>query len=127
MKLENMYFYKAIVTDVFDGDTLTVDVDLGFNIILKSIKVRLVGIDTAEIRTKNKEQKAKACAARDMLRSLCLQKQVLFKSDGLDKYGRWLGTIFTLDGISCNEELLKSGLAIAYDGGKKRSLILEKS
>jgi micrococcal nuclease len=127
MKLDNRYYYKAIVVKVYDGDTITVDVDLGFSVILKGIKVRLSGIDTAELRSKNKEQKAKAYAARDMLRDLCLQKQVFFNSLGLDKYGRWLGEIFTLEGLSCNEELLKSGLAVAYDGGKKISIILEKS
>lgn len=127
MKLDNRHYYKATVVEVYDGDTITLDVDLGFNVMLKGIKVRLSGIDTNELRTKNKEQKIKAYAARDMLRSLCFQKQVFFDSLGLDKYGRWLGEIFTLEGLSCNEELLKSGLAVVYDGGKKTSIILEKS
>ena len=52
-----MYEYRAIITKVYDGDTLTADVDMGFNIWSKNIKIRVLGIDTPEIRSKVQSEK----------------------------------------------------------------------
>jgi micrococcal nuclease len=113
------FFYKAKVTAVHDGDTLTADIDLGFSINLKSIKIRLDGIDTPEITSKDAALKAKAILARDFLRQECLGKDVYLESRGLDKYGRCLAKVFTLANNCCNDMLVQSGLAISYDGGTK--------
>lgn len=113
------FFYRAHVVDVHDGDTITVDVDLGFSMALKRLKVRLSGLDTAEITSKDHVIKEQAIKARDWLRLQILNKDVFLESGGLDKYGRWLGRIHTPDGICCNDMLLSEGLALAYNGGKK--------
>jgi len=122
---DRRYFYLATVISVYDGDTITVNVDLGFSIQLAGVKVRLDGIDTAEIRSKNKELKEKAIIARDWLREVCLGQKVFLKSSGQDKYGRWLGTIYTQEGLCCNEELVRLGHAVPYDGGKKQQILTD--
>jgi micrococcal nuclease len=113
------------VVDVYDGDTVKVDIDLGFSMSLRGLKVRLSGIDTAEIKSNDPDLKKKAIAARDWLRGQILNKEVFLESAGLDKYGRWLGKIHTRDGLCCNEELVKMGLALEYDGGTKHQELLK--
>jgi micrococcal nuclease len=122
---DRCFFYRAKVLGVHDGDTITVDIDLGFNIILSKIKVRLNGIDTAEIYSKNEELRLKAVAARDWLSEKILGKDVYIDSRGLDKYGRWLGVIHTKDNVCCNDELIKMGLALSYFGEKKNQELLK--
>jgi micrococcal nuclease len=124
---DKRYFYRASVVEVYDGDTITVDIDLGFNLSLRGLKVRLSGLDTAEMKSKDAGQRSRAIAARDWLRSSCLGKHVFLQSGGQDKYGRWLGTVYTLDGLCCNEELLRLGHAVPYGGGKKQSVLTEVS
>ncbi len=118
---DRCFFYRSKVTEVYDGDTVTVDVDLGFSMSLRKLKVRLLGIDTAEMKGGTNESKAHAIAARDWLRNQVLGKDVFLESKGLDKYGRWLGRIHTQDGNCCNDQLITLGLAIPYDGGSKSS------
>ena len=113
------FFYRAHVLEVYDGDTMTVNVDLGFGMSLNKLKIRLLGIDTAEMKSKDETLKHKAVAARDWLRSKCLDEDVYLESIGLDKYGRWLAKIHLKDGLCCNDELLKNGLAVSYNGGTK--------
>lgn len=122
---DRCFFYRAHVIDVYDGDTLTVNIDLGFNMSLRGLKVRLHGIDTAEMKSKDPALKQKAVEARDWLRSQCLNNDVYLESFGLDKYGRWLGRIHTKAGVCCNEELVKLGLALEYDGGTKNQSLLK--
>lgn len=122
---DRCFFYRAHVTDVHDGDTVTVDIDLGFSMSLRKLKVRLTGIDTAEITSKDPVLKAKGIQARDWLREQILGKDVFLESAGLDKYGRWLGKIHTKGGVCCNEELVKMGLALAYNGGTKQQELLK--
>jgi len=54
--MDNLYYYRARVTKVYDGDTITVDIDLGFHVGLKSEKIRLYRIDTPEVRGPEREQ-----------------------------------------------------------------------
>lgn len=86
------YYYKAHVTSVYDGDTITVDIDLGFGIVFRKQKIRLYGIDTPEVRGPEKEEGKKV---RDLVRSLILDKDIEIQTfrDSKGKYGRWLGTI----------------------------------
>ena len=67
----NPYLYKCVVTRVIDGDTVDVDVDLGFDVWLKKQRVRLAGIDTPESRTRNLAEKALGLAAKERLQELC--------------------------------------------------------
>lgn len=122
---DKCFFYKARVIDVYDGDTIRVDIDLGFSMSLKNLKVRLVGIDTAEIKSKDLVLKQKAIEARDWLREKCLGTDVYLDSSGQDKYGRWLGKVHLIDGTCVNEELIKLGLGVKYDGGTKNQELLK--
>ncbi len=106
-----MYEYRAKVTGVYDGDTITCDIDLGFYCWLKNQKIRLVGIDTPEIRG---SERARGLLARNKLRELILGKEVIIlsKKAKKGKYGRWLGTIFTIEGMNVNYYLIENGFAI---------------
>ena len=115
----NIYTYKATVTSVYDGDTMTVDIDLGFSIVLRNIKLRLLGINTPELRGGTKITKSYAREARDFVRQKCLGKEVLIQSNGKGKYGRWLATVWHKDNEktsekSINDLLLENNLAEPY-------------
>ena len=91
-----MYEYKAKLDRVIDGDTVDCYIDLGFNINVKE-RVRLKGIDTPEIRTKDLEEKAKGFAAKERVEELFAGVESFKIKTELDKkgkYGRILGTIF---------------------------------
>jgi len=102
------YFYKAKILSVYDGDTVTAMVDLGFEI-RKKIKIRLYGINAPEIRGK---QRPEGLKSRDYLRSLILYKNVIIQTfkDKKGKYGRYIGIIH-LDDENINEVLVESGHA----------------
>ena len=108
-----MYEYKALVVKVYDADTITVDIDLGFNTILKNQKIRLLGINAPEVRGEEREL---GINARDKLRTKILSKNVVIrtKKDKKGKYGRWLAVIM-LKEENINQWLLKKGLAKPYD------------
>ena len=115
----NLYTYKATVTSVYDGDTLTVDVDLGFSIVLRNIKLRLLGIDTPELRGGTEETKSYARRARDYVREKCLGKEIYVESHKKGKYGRYLATIWYIEDDeksekSINDLLLENNLAVEY-------------
>ena len=104
-----MYEYNARVTEVYDGDTITVSFDLGLNIWSLDQKIRLYGIDTPEMRG---DEKASGTVVRDYVRSRILGRRIRIKTfkDKTGKYGRWLGLIF-IDGMNLNEELIEKGYA----------------
>ena len=66
-----MYEYKAKVQRVIDGDTIDVDIWLGFDVVLPKQRVRLYGIDTPESRTRNKEEKVRGLLSKQYLKSIC--------------------------------------------------------
>ena len=95
-----MWTYRAKVIRVIDGDTVDVDIDLGFGIWQKNERVRIMGIDTPESRTRNKVEKKFGLAAKAKLQSLLGKDTVLkttINKKGVDmkgKFGRVLGEIF---------------------------------
>jgi micrococcal nuclease len=108
-----MYTYKARIIDVYDGDTVTAIVDLGFRISFE-IKIRLKGINTPEVRG---EERNAGLLSKQRVEELILNKEVILFTDRdkKEKYGRWLGTIFLPDAIeSVNDLLIKEGLAVPY-------------
>lgn len=107
-----IYTYKAKVIDVYDGDTITVDIDLGFNIWKRNEKIRLASINAPEVRGKNKD---KGIVVRDYLRLLILNREVTLKTikDKKEKYGRYLGVIF-LNEENINNKLLEENLVKEY-------------
>lgn len=104
-----LYHYRGFVTSVYDGDTITVDVDLGFHVQLKKEKFRLYRINTPEVRGPEKEQ---GYISRDWLRERILNKEIelVTYKDKKGKYGRWLADVW-IDGICVNDELVDRGLA----------------
>lgn len=113
------YVYRAHVTRVYDGDTVTATLDLGMNITRKC-SCRLSGVDTPEIRTKVAGEREAAYKARDRVRELVLDKWVTLHSiEKPDKYGRLLVRVWTDEGVCVNDLLLEERLAVAYEGGKK--------
>lgn len=105
-----MYEYKAVIVSVYDGDTVTADIDLGFEVWLKGQKLRLLNIDTPEVRG---AERAEGLVARDALRNKILDKTVVINSTGKGKYGRWLVEIF-LEEENINNWLLTEGYAKPY-------------
>jgi micrococcal nuclease len=113
-----MYEYKAVVTDVYDGDTITVDIDLGFHIVLHGVKLRLIGINTPEVRGPTKE---KGKCVRDWVRDRILGKEVTVKTEKKGKYGRWLANVYYIWDVNqkpvqfhLNDDLLALGMAVPY-------------
>lgn len=113
-----MYQYKAKLVRVIDGDTIDVDIDLGFDVWLKKQRIRLAGIDTPESRTRNKAEKVLGLAAKARLTELCSEDMEI-ESLGRGKYGRILGIPKTSNGLSMCEMLIDEGHAVEYWGGKK--------
>jgi micrococcal nuclease len=108
-----MYNYNATIERVVDGDTVILDIDLGFTIHWKS-SCRLWGIDTPELKSKDKEERAKAVIAKEyLIEALPVGSIVNINSKSLDKYGRPLVEIFVND-VNINEELVSKGLAVRY-------------
>jgi len=107
-----MYEYKAIITSVYDGDTVTANIDLGFGVVLKKQKLRLYGINTPEVRGSSKEEGKKV---RDLVREKILDKEVLIKTyrDKKGKYGRWLAEIIHEE-ENINDWLITEGHAVPY-------------
>jgi micrococcal nuclease len=119
-----MYEYRIKkVLKVVDGDTIDVDIDLGFNISYTQ-RVRLAGIDTPESRTKDAREKALGLEVKDKLKkAIDAAKDVVVKTelpDSSEKYGRILGWVY-LDGSakSINEQLIDEGYAWGYMGETK--------
>ena len=116
-------YYVKKVTKVVDGDTIDVDIDLGFDISFSS-RVRLAGIDTPESRTTDKMEKALGLESKEYLKkAIDASKTVVIKTEKMDsseKYGRILGWLF-LDGskVSVNEQMIADGYACGYLGDTK--------
>ena len=135
--------YQCELIRVLDGDTIDCYIDLGFNLKVKK-RVRYMGIDTWESRTRDKEEKAKGLLAKARNKELLEQGVFKLKSFGQGKFGRVLGEVFvdpnfvgqhineciknpestidlSIDGwVSVNDILIEEGHAYDYHGGKKK-------
>ena len=119
-----MWTYRCKLRRVVDGDTVDVDIDLGFGIWQMNERVRIMGIDTPESRTRDKIEKKFGLAAKAKLKSVLGKTTVLKTSinkTGVDmkgKFGRVLGD-FLVDGKKVTEIMCKTGHAVPYFGGAK--------
>ena len=122
------YIYRAKLDRVVDGDTVDALIDVGFDIWFKK-RIRFMGLDTWESRTRDLAEKAKGLETKARNKELLMEvssKSGYFrlKSHGVGKYGRVLGELFIMDGAgkqwNINETLLAEGHAYVYDGGKKK-------
>lgn len=119
-----MYTYKCRINKVIDGDTVEIDLDLGFNIILSNQRVRMAGIDTPESRTTNKEEKERGMLSKKRLAEKLpvgsWQKVQTLKSENIDdKFGRILGVFIMEDGNSLNQWMIDNNYAVLYQGENK--------
>jgi len=119
-----MYEYRVKkVNKIVDGDTIDVDIDLGFAVSFTQ-RVRLAGIDTPESRTTNLKEKALGVEVKEKIKKeIAAAKDIVIKTekpDSSEKYGRILGWLF-LDGntVSLNQQLIDQGYAWTYGGGTK--------
>jgi len=95
--MENLYHYRGFVDKVYDGDTITVTLDLGFHVSLKKEKIRLYRINAPEVRGDVRKDRL---ISRDWLGERILGKEVVLVTtkDKKGKYGRWLADVW-IDGI----------------------------
>jgi micrococcal nuclease len=112
--VKSLYHYKAKVTEVYDGDTCTVEVDLGMHTFIKNEKIRLNRINAPEVKGPEKE---KGIKARDFLREQILGKDIILETlkDKDEKYGRYLGEIHIEkdrdEFVNINDLLVEKGFA----------------
>ena len=123
-----MYEYSAKVRRVVDGDTVDVDIDLGFGIIYANQRIRLYGIDTPESRTRDLVEKKFGYAAKEFLTAM-LGKDCVLRThkDGVGKYGRILGEFIVWDSEtdsyrSVNKIMVDKHLAVEYYGQSKDAI-----
>ena len=122
-----MHEYKAKIKRFVDGDTVDVDIDLGFGIVLVKQRIRLYGIDTPESRTRDKEEKFYGKLAAQFLKDQCKKGSCITLRTHLDmkgKFGRILGEII-VDGVNINQLMIEEYMAVEYDGRSKEELQLE--
>ena len=141
-----MYEYNCKLVKVIDGDTVDIDIDLGFDVILKKQRVRMAGIDTPESRTSDLVEKKYGLKAKNFLIEHLAKNNpnndVVLKTTSYDakgKFGRILGEIYNLFGvppnvpdhltegnpgsaISANDELIRYHHAVRYHGQSKEDI-----
>ena len=120
-----LYYYVAQVTAVYDGDTLTVDLDLGLGLWRHAQTIRLWRVNTPEVKGAEKER---GLQVRDFVRKLVLNKPILLRTildlrgaDRTEKFGRLLGEVLIEDEsgeqINLNELLLAQGMGLPVNEG----------
>jgi len=120
------YFVKNVLK-VIDGDTVDVEVDLGFDLTKKE-RVRLGGIDTPESRTRDLEEKKLGLQAKDYLKSLIMNAdKLIVRTEKDGKFGRMIGYLYMNPDatVSLNQMLIDEGFAWMYDGGTKKKDLQE--
>jgi len=119
-----MYQYRATIIKVIDGDTVDVDLDLGFDVWLRNQRIRLYGIDTPESRTRDEEEKKFGLLAKHFVEEHCpVGERIILKThkdDDRGKFGRILGELIVANGeLNLNEMMVHKHLAVRYFGQSK--------
>ena len=122
-----MFEYKCKLVRVIDGDTVDIDIDLGFGVWLRKQRIRMYGIDTPESRTRDLEEKKYGLAAKEFLQKWTGAGELRIKThkDAKGKYGRILGEIWRTTDFadqSINDYMVEKHHAVAYTGGDKISV-----
>jgi len=117
-----VYEYKATIIKIVDGDTVDVDIDLGFDTWLHNQRIRLHGVDTPECRTRNKKEKAHGLLAKAYVQKALIVGEVYaLRTREKGKFGRYLGEI-KVGRTTLNKLLIKEGLAVEYTGQSKKDI-----
>ena len=118
-----MYEYNVKVVKVIDGDTVDVDIDLGFGMTYKKQRVRMLGIDTPESRTRDLVEKKFGKASKKHLKGILEQGDIELVSHDKGKFGRILGEFFIGNSeVSVNQQMIIDHHAVAYTGGNKEEI-----
>ena len=117
-----MFEYKCVITKIIDGDTVDVDIDLGFDCWLRKQRIRLYGIDTPESRTRDKQEKRYGLAAkRFVMDFIPVGSSATLKTKEKGKYGRYLGDLKVGSKWLC-KALLDNHHAVKYFGQSKKDI-----
>lgn len=113
---------KAYVIKVYDGDTITIATTFPWEpTVVYRFPVRILGIDTPEMKTKDEDEKYVAKLAKEFVTKMVLNKYVILENVSTDKYGRLLANVYTSKKkISIGQKLINNKLAVLYDGGTKK-------
>ena len=104
---DNLYYYTAKVIRAVDGDTIVVDIDLGFNIWLRDIHLRLARINTPEIRG---EEKEKGIEAKEYVQRILEGQEIVIRSMSCDAWRRWIAEVYVGE-VCVNDDLVVLGYA----------------
>ena len=114
--------YQLALNRVVDGDTIDADIILGFGVVLQNRRIRLAGVDTPEVRTRDDEEKEFGLRAKAFVVNWCASERELLlviKGDEYDKFGRILGDVQDVSGNSLVKDLISSYHGVAYEGQSK--------
>ena len=114
--------FAVALNRVIDGDSLDVDIELGFGVVLKNQRLRINGIDTPELRTRDEREKKFGLMAKTFVIQWCSDKVfelIVDMDDDRDKFGRILGDLCDVDGIRLSKALVDAHLAVLYEGQSK--------
>ena len=123
--------YDVVVVKVIDGDTVDVDIDLGFGVTLRDERVRIMGIDTPESRTRDKVEDLFGEAAKARLKELMKDGAKLITTenkhgeDMIGKFGRILGDFRAPNGDLVTDIMIAEGHCVAYFGGSKEEIAMK--
>ena len=117
-----MYEYKATIRRIVDGDTVDVDIDLGFDCWMHNQRIRLYGVDTPECRQRDKARKAHGLLAKAYVQKALIVGEVYaLRTKEKGKFGRYLGEI-KVGRTTINKLLIKEKLAVEYTGQNKKEI-----
>lgn len=120
-----MYEYRCKILRIVDGDTVDVDIDLGFGVWMHKERVRLLGIDTPESRTKDLVEKQFGLASKQFVKDLMpigSQQIIKTEKDKTGKFGRILGD-FLIDGKRLTHLMVEANHAVVYNGENKDEVL----
>ena len=121
-----MFEYKCKLVKVVDGDTVDIDIDLGFGVWLQKQRIRLYGIDTPESRTSDDVEKVYGLAAKERMQKWLDggSLKIVTHKDAKGKFGRILGELYTFD-TNINDKMIEEHHAVAYHGQSKEEIVEE--
>ena len=125
-----MHTYKCTILRVVDGDTVDVDIDLGFGVWLRKERVRILGIDTPESRTRDLTEKKYGLAAKQFVKDILLvgsKQRLITEKDKTGKFGRILGKFLVHDvkedrEMHLGQIMIREHQAVAYFGQSKEDI-----
>tara|TARA_B100001175_G_C19476412_1_gene624592 strand:+ start:973 stop:1404 length:432 start_codon:yes stop_codon:yes gene_type:complete len=125
-----MHTYKCTILRVVDGDTVDVDIDLGFGVWMRKERIRVLGIDTPESRTRDKVEKTYGIMAKEFVKSYLPVGSVQTlqtEKDGTGKFGRILGKFLVHDikedrQMHLGDIMIREHLAVKYEGQSKEDI-----